>query len=109
MRTGELTIKLDGFHYNSCLSRYGIWSVHCLVANQTCETASNKQLEDLQHVNIGNDRTKNPVKAMLGDEIEEKAYEKALDDFYHYIDLTNEQVFLRQNNRISRQTLPKLV
>ena len=45
-----------------------------------------------------------PVKALLGEEIEEKLYEKALDDFYHYIDLTNEQVFLRQNNRITLKT-----
>jgi hypothetical protein len=45
-----------------------------------------------------------PVKALLGEEIEEKLYEEALDDFYHYIDLTNEQVFLRQNNRITLKT-----
>jgi hypothetical protein len=45
-----------------------------------------------------------PVKALLGEEIEEKLYEKALDDFYRYIDLTNEQVFLRQNNRVTLKT-----
>ena len=45
-----------------------------------------------------------PVKALLGEEIEDKLYEEALDDLYHYIDLTNEQVFLRQNNRITLKT-----
>jgi len=45
-----------------------------------------------------------PVKALLGEEIEEELYENALDDFYHYIDLTNEEVFLRQNNRVTLKT-----
>ena len=51
------------------------------------------QFEDGLAREYRNIAQKIPVKALLGDEIEEKAYEKALDDFYHYIDLTNEQVF----------------
>jgi len=45
-----------------------------------------------------------PVKALLGEELDEKEYANALDDFYHYIDLTNEEIFLRQHGRISAKT-----
>lgn len=45
-----------------------------------------------------------PVKALLGEELNDKEYTQALDNFYHYIDLSNEQVFLRQNERISTET-----
>jgi hypothetical protein len=45
-----------------------------------------------------------PVKALLGETIDDKDYANALDELYRYIDLSNEQVFLRQNNRISHKT-----
>jgi hypothetical protein len=45
-----------------------------------------------------------PVKALLGEEIDDRDYGNALDELYHYIDLSNEQVFLRQNDRISSKT-----
>ena len=45
-----------------------------------------------------------PVKALLGEDLDAEEYDKALADFYHYIDLSNEQVFLRQNKRISSET-----
>jgi hypothetical protein len=34
----------------------------------------------------------------------DEEHERALDEFYHYIDLSNEQVFLRQRKRISAAT-----
>jgi len=45
-----------------------------------------------------------PVAALLGDELQEAEYTAALDDFYHYIDLSNEQVFLRQRGRVRKET-----
>ena len=33
-----------------------------------------------------------PVKALLGEELDEREYAEALEHFYHYIDLTNEEV-----------------
>jgi hypothetical protein len=45
-----------------------------------------------------------PAEAMLGGELPEGEYQKARDQFIHYIDLCNEQVFLRQCRRISRAT-----
>jgi hypothetical protein len=43
-----------------------------------------------------------PVKAMLGERLKGEAFEDALPAFYRYMDLSNQQAFLRQNGRVSR-------
>lgn len=45
-----------------------------------------------------------PVAALLDDSDEEEQYIGDLDDYYRYIDLTNDQIFLRQEGRISKST-----
>ena len=45
-----------------------------------------------------------PVKALLGESLDEDEYAKSFHLFYHYIDLSNEQIFLRQRGRISKAT-----
>ena len=45
-----------------------------------------------------------PVSALLGEPLNEETRQAHLGDFYHYFDLCNEQVFLRQQHRISRPT-----
>jgi hypothetical protein len=45
-----------------------------------------------------------PVAALLGDSLTETEYAAALPCFYHYIDLSNEQAFLHQRGRVSRET-----
>lgn len=45
-----------------------------------------------------------PVKALLGEKLEGYEAEKALPAFFRYVDLCNEQVFLRQNERVSLAT-----
>jgi hypothetical protein len=45
-----------------------------------------------------------PVDALIGLELSEDKYRETRDDFFRYIDLSNEQVFLRKNNRISKAT-----
>lgn len=45
-----------------------------------------------------------PIEALLGEELNEAQYREALPVFYHYIDLTNEQVFLRRSGRVSEST-----
>lgn len=44
-----------------------------------------------------------PVEALLGEDLEEAQYRDKLSEFYHYIDLTNDQIFLRQRGRVSRE------
>lgn len=45
-----------------------------------------------------------PVKALFGEVLEQAEYEQNLHLFYRYIDLSNEQVFLRQKERLSSET-----
>lgn len=48
-----------------------------------------------------------PIEALLGEDLktlEPQKWENTLDDFYRYIDLSNEQIFLRQHNRVSSAT-----
>lgn len=42
-----------------------------------------------------------PTKALLGAELSADEYERAFDELFRYIDLSNEQVSLRQRGRIS--------
>ncbi|WP_143599107.1 hypothetical protein [Variovorax boronicumulans] len=41
-----------------------------------------------------------PTKALLGKPLSEDEYEKSFDEFYRYVDLSNEQVSLRKRGRI---------
>lgn len=45
-----------------------------------------------------------PVRALLGVELTEEEKKEHLDEFWHYFDLCNEQIFLRQIGRISTET-----
>jgi len=45
-----------------------------------------------------------PTQALLGEDLDDEAHKKHLDEFYHYFDLCNSQVFLRQKKRISAKT-----
>lgn len=45
-----------------------------------------------------------PTTALLGKPISDKDLKDHLDEFYHYFDLCNGQIFLRQQGRISQKT-----
>lgn len=45
-----------------------------------------------------------PTKALLDQELTEDEAEERLDEFYHYFDLSNGQIFLRQIGRVSKKT-----
>jgi hypothetical protein len=45
-----------------------------------------------------------PPEALLGLDINDLNKEKFFDDFYRYFDLCNEQIFLRNNGRITKST-----
>lgn len=44
-----------------------------------------------------------PTKAFLGASLSELQYKEAFDEFFRYIDLTNEQISLRERGRISKK------
>ncbi|MFN0076701.1 MAG: hypothetical protein ACKVY0_09520 [Prosthecobacter sp.] len=45
-----------------------------------------------------------PTKALLGDPLTEEEHAKHFDEFYHYFDLCNEQVYLHLSGRITKRT-----
>jgi len=45
-----------------------------------------------------------PIYALLGAKLDPAEHQKALADFYHYFDLSNEQAFLMQQGRIRKRT-----
>lgn len=45
-----------------------------------------------------------PLEALLGEHLDEGQYPAALPIFYRYMDLCNEQAFLRWQGRVSRET-----
>lgn len=45
-----------------------------------------------------------PVEALLGEDLSDEDHQNSLDEFYHYFDLSNEQIFLRQCGRITLRT-----
>jgi hypothetical protein len=45
-----------------------------------------------------------PVKALLGDELSDEEFKEQFPDLYYYVDLSNEQVFLRFEERVSKET-----
>lgn len=44
-----------------------------------------------------------PTKALLGVELSDEEFQKSFDELYRYIDLTNEQISLRQRGRINKE------
>ena len=45
-----------------------------------------------------------PTEALLGGTLPDDEHKKTLDEFYHYFDLSNGQIFLRQIGRVSKHT-----
>ncbi|GAB3483520.1 hypothetical protein GCM10011496_30390 [Polaromonas eurypsychrophila] len=45
-----------------------------------------------------------PTKALLGEVLSDHEHDESFDEFYHYFDLCNEQVFLWKSKRISEKT-----
>jgi hypothetical protein len=45
-----------------------------------------------------------PLEALLGEKLSKYEYEQNLSEFYRYIDLSNEQIFLRQEKQVSEST-----
>jgi hypothetical protein len=62
------------------------------------------QFEDSMAKEYREVAAKIPTKALLGEDLTEEEYKETFDEFYHYIDLSNEEIFLRQRGRISAET-----
>jgi hypothetical protein len=65
-------------------------------AQTSFEDALAKEYRDLA--------SKMPTKAFLGEELTDAEHAESKDEFYHYFDLSNGQIFLRQINRVRPKT-----
>lgn len=66
------------------------------VAQSQFEDALSKEYRELA--------SRIPTKALLGRGLAQQEYDSAFDELYRYIDLSNEQVALREKRRISKET-----
>src|SRR4051794_20458991 len=62
------------------------------------------QFEDTLNAQYRDIARRLPVAALLGEALQEDAYQDALPDFYHYFDLSNEQAFLHLKGRVRSST-----
>lgn len=83
----------------SCIALIGLYFVSVQlhetrkIAQQQFEDSLAKEFRDLIN--------KIPTKVMLGKSLTDEEFEKHFDELFHYFDLTNEQIILKNRNRIS--------
>ncbi len=83
----------------TCIAAAGVWYAHRQL--HTSRQIAQLQFEDALAKEYRELANRLPTKILLGDELEEMEYPKAFDELFRYIDLSNEQVCLRQRGRIS--------
>lgn len=97
-----MTIAIDWSAVGSIATAIAIlvaaWQVHrgTIQARTNFEDELSREYRELAR-NI-------PVTAHLGEQLSEEEFERAFSSLYQYFDLTNEQIFLRMNGRVSRAT-----
>jgi hypothetical protein len=74
---------------------YQIWLTKKLATTQF-EDSMAKEYRELA--------AKIPTKAFLGEALTDEEHKETFDEFFHYIDLSNEEVFLWKRGRISDET-----
>ncbi|TLU54327.1 MAG: hypothetical protein FDX02_04985, partial [Chlorobium sp.] len=70
---------------------------------KTTKDIAQLQFEDSMAKEYRNLVHRLPTKALLGQELSDWEFQKAFDEFFHYIDLSNEQVFLRQQGKVGQE------
>jgi hypothetical protein len=83
----------------TCIAAAGVWYAHRQL--HTSRQIAQLQFEDALAKEYRELANRLPTKILLGEELEEAEYPKAFDELFRYIDLSNEQVCLRQRSRIS--------
>lgn len=80
----------------SMIIAYRQWRLATRHTQTTFEDALAREYRQVSH--------RLPLKALLGEQLDAAEWSATLATFYWYFDLTNEQVFLRRNGRLSEQT-----
>ena len=83
----------------TCIAAAGVWYAHRQL--HTSRQIAQLQFEDALAKEYRELINRLPTAILLGGKLEGKAYLQAFDELFRYIDLSNEQVCLRQRGRIS--------
>ena len=86
----------------NCVMAVGVFLVFGQI--RLTKKLANTQFEDSLAREYRELAAKIPTKALLGDELTEEEYKATFDEFYHYIDLSNEEAFLWERKRITKET-----
>ena len=78
-----------------CLAAWQLWQAH----RQSVTTFEDSFAREYREL-----AATLPTKALLGEPLSEDEHQQYFDEFYHYFDLCNEQVFLNQRRRITPAT-----
>ncbi len=80
---------------------FGVWLAYSQL--NMSQKIAQLQFEDSMVKEYRNLVHRLPTKALLGQELSDWEFQKAFDEFFHYIDLSNEQVFLRQQGKVGQK------
>jgi hypothetical protein len=83
----------------TCIAAAGVWYAHRQL--QTSRQIAQLQFEDALAKEYRDLTNRLPTKVLLGASLSEAEYPGAFDELFRYMDLSNEQVSLRQRGRIS--------
>lgn len=83
----------------SIVAAVGVWYARSQL--KTSRDIAQLQFEDALGKEYRDLANRLKPKALLGEELSEQEYQDAFDELFHYVDLSNEQVSLRQRGRIS--------
>lgn len=82
----------------TCVTAAGVWYAHRQL--HTSRQIAQLQFEDALAKEYRELANRLPTQALLGEDLEPEEYLKAFDELFRYVDLSNEQVCLRQRGRI---------
>lgn len=85
----------------TCVAAVGVWYARGQLL--TSREIAQLQFEDALAKEYRDLVNRLPARVMLGEQLNSENYLKAFDELYRYMDLSNEQICLRQRERISRE------
>lgn len=86
----------------TCVTAAGVWYAHRQL--QSSREIAQLQFEDALAKEYRDLANRLPPAAHLGEELYGLRYRETFDEFFHYVDLSNQQVLLRGRGRIGQST-----
>jgi hypothetical protein len=100
LRMGDYPIWISAVA--NCVMAVGVFLVMWQI--RLSKRMATTQFEDGMAKEYRELAAKIPTKALLGEDLTEDEYKETFDEFYHYIDLSNEEAFLWKRKRVTKAT-----